>query len=140
MTIPEAVTAYASAGQEYHVQSRGRPERKPEEAAKRILRRKRFGNRLRELRETAGLTLSRAAQLAGMSSPRKLSQYETTCYPPGDIVARLAPHYGVEERDLAAMVLSHSDPILYQGITGTPGYEPHPDEIADYLRNGSAVG
>ena len=129
--------AYASAKKEpkdFSVRTKGRPERDPREAAMRNLRRLHFGQRLRRLRESAKLTQSQAAKQAGMVSPRKLAQYETTCYPPGDIVCRLANAYGVDPRNLANMVLSHSDPELFEALTGLPGYQPAEDEIQAYLR------
>lgn len=72
--------------------------------------------------------------LAGMKSPRKLSQYETTCYPPGDVIVKLAPIYGVTAQDLAALVLSHSDPELFEAMTGKAGYEPSSYQINAFLR------
>ena len=132
-SIPDAATTYGEADHDYLVQGRGRPERNPRESAIRNLRRRAFGRRLRELRLAANLTLSRAAALSGMSSPRKLSQYETTCYPPGEIVRSLSRHYGVTERELADLVLRHSDPTLYAAITGQPGFEVTEAMITDYL-------
>lgn len=131
--IQAAVCENPSAEREHPVKTRGRPERDPVEAARRILRRQHFGSRLRELREGAGLTLSGAAVAAGMSSPRKLSQYESTCYPPGDVVVTLAPLYGVTEKDLADLVLSHSDPALFTSMTGRAGFEPSAEAISDFL-------
>lgn len=131
-----ALQTYGSSEQTYHVQSRGRPERNPHEAALRSLRRREFGKKMREMREAAGLSLSRAASLAGIASARKLSQYETTCYPPGDIIVRIAPFYNVKPRQLCSLVLSHSDPELYTGLTGKEGYMPSEKEIEDYLTRG----
>lgn len=127
--IQQAVTDNPDADKHLRVQSRGRPERNPVEAARRILRRKHFGARMRELREGASLTLSGAASMSDMTSPRKLSQYETTCYPPGDVVVKLAPLYGVTVKDLSELVLSHSDPALFEAMTGRPGYEPPKGDI-----------
>ena len=131
--IKDAVKAHPKAAENYLVQSRGRPERDPREAARSVLRRKHFGKAMRELRLGADLTLTRAAEISKVSAPRKLSQYETTCYPPGDVVVRLAPSYGVTAEDLAKLVLSHSDPALYEAITGEPGYNPTEQDISDYL-------
>lgn len=128
---------YAAAKEQpkdFSVRTKGRPERNPREAAMRNLRRLHFGQRLRGLREAAKLTQSQAAKHAGMASPRKLAQYETTCYPPGDIVRRLATAYGVDAADLARMVLSHSDPDMFEAITGMRGYQPVEDDIDAYLK------
>jgi len=134
-TMKGALHTYGDRSEDnFHVQSRGRPERNPRESALRNLRRKEFGKKMREMREAAGLSLSRAAALAGIASARKLSQYETTCYPPGDIIVRLAPFYGVKPRQLCSLVLSHSDPELYAGITGKEGYAPSDAEIEAYLK------
>ena len=132
-TIREAAITYANADSAFGVKGRGRPEREPSVAARSFLQRQHFGERLRELREGANLTLSGAANLAGLNSPRKLAQYETTCYPPGDVVVRLAPHYGVDVRELAEMVLSHSDPVMFRSLTGHAGYEPSKRMIEEYL-------
>ncbi len=137
--IKDAVKAHPNAAENYMVQSRGRPERDPREAARSILRRKHFGNAMRDLRLAADLTLTRAAEISQVSAARKLSQYETTCYPPGDVVVRLAPSYGVSAEELAKMVLSHSDPDLYEAITGEPGYQPSERSIDEYL-NGEIDG
>lgn len=131
--IDDALDRYADAEKGYNVQSRGRPERNPRESAIRNLRRRAFGNRMREIREQADLTLSRAAALADIASARKLSQYETTCYPPGDIVLRLAPHYKVKPKFLCELVLFHSDPDLYLGLTGREGYMPSEADIAAWI-------
>ncbi|MEY8800275.1 helix-turn-helix domain-containing protein [Leisingera sp. XS_AS12] len=137
--IVDCVSANPTADQDYRVQARGRPERDPVETARRILRRKHFGNRMRELRNGASLTLAQAANLAGVTSPRKLSQYETTCYPPGEVIVGLAPHYGVSEKDLAGLVLAHSDPDLFKALTGNAGYEPSRADIAAFI-NANADG
>lgn len=132
-----ALHTYGESSEEsFHVHSRGRPERNPREAALRTLRRRAFGKKMRELRENAKLSLSRAAALAGIASARKLSQYETTCYPPGDIILRIAPFYGVKPRQLCSLVLSHSDPELYAGLTGKEGYLPSEEEIEQFLARG----
>lgn len=131
--ILEAMSQHPEAGDEFRVPSRGRPGRKPEDAARRALRREAFGRRLRRLREEAGLSLGQVAELTGLTSPRKLAQYETTCYPPGDIVALLAPHYRIEARDLAEMVLMHSDPALFEAITGRRGCHPTRRAVAERL-------
>lgn len=133
LSIQDAVAANPDADKTLNVAGRGRPEREPRDAARRILSRQHFGAQLRSLREGVDLSLSRAAALAGLNSSRKLSQYETTCYPPGEVVERLAPHYGVEPRELAEMVLRHSDPSLFQAITGKPGYEPPLRDIEHFM-------
>ncbi|MCE6958794.1 helix-turn-helix domain-containing protein [Cereibacter sphaeroides] len=133
--MKDVLTVYPDADLVFNVQNRGRPERNPRETAIRILCRQAFGKRMRELRDGADLSLSRAASLAGIASARKLSQYETTCYPPGDIVLRLAPHYGVKPKQLCELVLSHSDPEMYLGLTGRRGYEPSEEEIEAFLAN-----
>ncbi|PTX52602.1 helix-turn-helix protein [Gemmobacter caeni] len=100
----------------FQVRSRGRPKIRKEEAERREARRVRFGAKLRRMRERMGLTLAEAAARAGISSPRKLSQYETTCYPPGWVIRAIAPVYGVGETYLAELVLKHNDPDLYQAL------------------------
>lgn len=100
----------------FTVRKRGRPKTDPVEAMMKEERRKEFGNKLRQLREARGLTLAQASDAAGISSARKVSQYETTCYPPGWIVSALAPVYRVGEKYLAALVLKHSDPELFDAI------------------------
>lgn len=104
------------AGESFPVRSRGRPKTDAEEASRREERRVRFGAILRRLREERGLTLADAAQRAGISSPRKLSQYETICYPPGKVIRAIAPVYGVSEAYLAELVLKHNDPDLHQAL------------------------
>ncbi|MBW3243625.1 helix-turn-helix domain-containing protein [Epibacterium sp. DP7N7-1] len=131
--IQQAVTKNPNADKKLKVQTRGRPERDPFEAAQRILRRQHFGRRMRELREGASLTLSGAASMSGMTSPRKLSQYETTCYPPGEVVVKLAPLYGVTVCALSELVLSHSDPALFEAMTGRPGYEPPKEDVRQFV-------
>lgn len=105
----------------FPVRSRGRPKIRKEEAERREARRVRFGAKLRRLRERNGLTLAESAARAGISSPRKLSQYETTCYPPGWVVRAIAPVYGVGETYLAELVLKHNDPDLYQALMSGKG-------------------
>jgi DNA-binding XRE family transcriptional regulator len=100
----------------FPVRPRGRPKTKEDEAKKREDRRILFGSKLRSLREGRGLTLADAAQRAGISSPRKLSQYETTCYPPGWVIRAIAPVYGVREGYLAELVLKHNDPDLHHAL------------------------
>jgi len=100
----------------FPVRSRGRPKTDQDEAQKREARRVLFGSKLRRLREGRGLTLAEAAQRAGISSPRKLSQYETTCYPPGWVIRAIAPVYGVREAYLAELVLKHNDPDLHHAL------------------------
>jgi DNA-binding XRE family transcriptional regulator len=100
----------------FPVRSRGRPKTDHDEAQKREARRFTFGSKLRRLRESKGLTLAEAAQRAGISSPRKLSQYETTCYPPGWVIRAISPVYGVREAYLAELVLKHNDPDLHHAL------------------------
>lgn len=100
----------------YAVRSRGRPKTDPKEARMKEDSRKAFGAKLRSLREKQGLTLAQASDAAGISSARKVSQYETTCYPPGWIVSALAPVYKVSEKYLASLVIAHSDPELFDAI------------------------
>jgi len=105
----------------FPVRSRGRPKTSVEEAKKREARRLRFGAKLRQMREAKELTLAEAAQRSGISSPRKLSQYETICYPPGRVVRAIAPIYGVSEAYLAELVLKHNDPDLYEALMSETG-------------------
>lgn len=113
----EAAREVADIAEEsFPVRSRGRPKTDAEEAMRREERRVRFGAKLRQLREAKGLTLAEAAQRAGISSPRKLSQYETICYPPGKVIRAIAPIYGVSEAFLAELVLKHNDPDLHQAL------------------------
>lgn len=133
--ILDAMSKHPDAGAEFQVPSRGRPGRQPSETARSDLRREAFGRKLRRLREKSGLSLGQVSQATGLSSPRKLAQYETTCYPPGDIVKLLAPHYGVEHRELAEMVLMHSDPALFEAITGRRGFHPTRRDIATRLQD-----
>lgn len=121
----------------YPVQGRGRPERQPVEAARKNLSRIRFGMILREFRKDAGMTLHQVAVAANITSARKLAQYETTCYPPGEALKALAPIYGVELRDLSLKLIEHSDPILYEGITNERAYQPSPEEIQAYIQSGN---
>lgn len=100
----------------YPVRSRGRPKTDPKEARMKEDSRKAFGAKLRSLREEQGLTLAQASDAAGISSARKVSQYETTCYPPGWIISALAPVYKVSEKYLASLVIAHSDPELFDAI------------------------
>ena len=100
----------------FPVRSRGRPKTSTEEAKRREERRLRFGAKLRQMREAKGLTLADAAHRSGISSPRKLSQYETVCYPPGKVIRAIAPIYGVSEAYLAELVLKHNDPDLHQAL------------------------
>ncbi|MFG6083422.1 helix-turn-helix domain-containing protein [Paracoccus litorisediminis] len=130
--IAGAVEKYAGVGEKFSVQGRGRPERHPVDAARRALRREKFGRELRELRIEAGLTLQTAADTAGLSSARKLAQYETTCYPPGEVLISLAPIYGTTQDELGWKLLRHSDPALYRSIRGEEGYEPTDLEIQHY--------
>ena len=89
---------------------RGRPRMDPSEIRKRAVRREIFGLQLKDLREARGLTLAAAAEAAGIDSPRKLSQYETKCYPPGRVLRILALVYQVTPKYLSALKLSNSDP------------------------------
>jgi DNA-binding XRE family transcriptional regulator len=112
----EAAREFDNAEEAFPVRSRGRPKTDQDEAKKREDRRVLFGSKLRRLREGRGLTLAEAAQRAGISSPRKLSQYETTCYPPGWVIRAIAPVYGVREAYLAELVLKHNDPDLHHAL------------------------
>jgi DNA-binding XRE family transcriptional regulator len=103
-------------GKKFPVRSRGRPKSDDAEMRRRERRRSMFGAKLRRMREAKGLTLAKAANEAGISSPRKLSQYETTCYPPGWVIRAIAPVYGVDERKLADLVLKYSDPEMHKAI------------------------
>lgn len=105
-----------SAGEKFPVRSRGRPKSNDAEMRRRELRRSKFGAKFRRMRESMGLTLARAATDAGISSPRKLSQYETTCYPPGWVIRAIAPVYGVDEKKLADLVLRYSDPEMHGAL------------------------
>lgn len=129
----QLLSTYGKSVNKFNVRTRGRPERSAREHAIIALRRQAFGLRMKALREAAGLTLIDAARLAEVSSPRKLSQYETTCYPPGDIVMRLAPHYGVDPEMICELVLEHSDPAMFEGLTGKPGFAPTEKQITEYL-------
>lgn len=58
--------------------------------------------RLRELRETTGLSLRRTARLSGVSAAR-LSQLELSGKPiPGALALRLVPHLGLGVLDVAS--------------------------------------
>jgi hypothetical protein len=100
------------------VRSRGRPKTEPAEAAEKAARRKNVGDELLRLRTAQGLTLNDAAERAGITSGRKLSQYERNCYPPGWVIGALAPIYRVEASYLAALVLANSDPEMYHALFG----------------------
>lgn len=105
-----------TAKERFPVRPRGRPKSKESEMRERIRRRESFGSKFRRMRVASGMTLAAAADAAGISSPRKLSQYETTCYPPGWVIREIAPVYGVSEKKLAAMVLKHSDPDMFRAL------------------------
>jgi len=102
----------------FAVRSRGRPEMGAKEAKDKQERREAFGSALKELREKRGLTLAAAAEEAGIASARKLSQYETKCYPPGWVLTALAPVYGTTAKHLAALKLSNSDPYTFAALSG----------------------
>lgn len=106
------------AGERFVVRSRGRPKTSDAEREKIEGRRKAFGSILKKLREKAKYTLARAASEAGIASARKLSQYETTCYPPGWVVSQLAPVYGISEQYLAALTIYHNDPEMFAALSG----------------------
>ena len=89
----------------------------PGEAREKSERREAFGSRLKELREAQGLTLAAAAEAAGIASARKLSQYETKCYPPGWVLTALAPVYEVSAKYLAALKLANSDPYTFSALS-----------------------
>lgn len=106
--------------EEYRSRSRGRPKRSREATGAVELRRAAFGEKLRSLRNAAGLSINKAAQVAGIATPRRISQYEGVSYPPGAMVRLLARAYGVDERMLSRLVLAHSDPDLFEAVTGEP--------------------
>jgi hypothetical protein len=111
------------AAERYAVRSRGRPETDPAEAQQKRERRKHFGEGLKTLRKSQGLTLAAAAEAAGIASARKLSQYETTCYPPGWVVCALAPVYNVDAKTLAARAIASSDPDMFRALSGDRSVE-----------------
>lgn len=113
----------AKASDRYAVRSRGRPETDPREAQEKKERRDAYGDKLKKLRAAQGLTLAAAAEAAGIASARKLSQYETTCYPPGWVVSALAPVYAVDATYLAAMTLASSDPDMFAALAGGKSFE-----------------
>jgi hypothetical protein len=128
------IAAYGDAGAtRYRVAGRGRPAREPEDAAAREIRLHKFGAHLKRLREQVGLSPREAARLAQLSSPRKLTQYEGVCFPPGNILRKLAQIYGITGYDMACTFLAHSDPDLHLMVTGRPGIEPSDDEIREHL-------
>ena len=131
----DIIKRYASSAKtNYNVQTSGRPGRSPRDAAVRTLRRQAFGIKMKSLREDMSLTLSEAALIAGITSPRKLAQYETTCYPPGDVILKLAPHYNVSQEFLCYLVLEHSDPDMFLGITGITAFTPSEAIVDAYLK------
>lgn len=107
----------------FAVRSRGRPEMDPDEAKEKMARREVFGQQLKKLREQKDLTLKSAAEAAGIASARKLSQYETKCYPPGWVLTSLAPVYGVTPKYMAALRLSCSDPYTFLALTDGQTFE-----------------
>ena len=111
------------AGKRFKVRSRGRPETDPREAQEKRERRAAFGQKLKALRDARGLTLAGAAEAAGIASARKLSQYETTCYPPGWVISALAPVYEIDSAHLAALTLSSSDPDMFAALSGDRSVE-----------------
>lgn len=131
----EAMAKFGDAGMDhYQVNPRGRPARSVEEAAEREVRLHRFGAYLRKLREDVDLSPRDVARMTGISSPRKLTQYETNCYPPGEIVLALAKCYGILSHDLARTMLAHSDPALHLALTGDAGVAVTPEDIAAKIR------
>jgi transcriptional regulator with XRE-family HTH domain len=130
MSPAKAMAKYGQDGMDhYHVNSRGRPPRSAEDAAEREIRLHRFGAYLRDLRESVGLSPRDVVEMTGISSPRKLTQYETNCYPPGEIVLMLSKCYGVPSHDLAIMALAHSDPEMHLALTGRPGISVSQEDI-----------
>lgn len=111
--------------------SRGRPAADDDETRDREFRKAAFGRKLRALREAAGVSTRMVAEMAGLGSARGLQQYEGRCYPPGSVVRRIAVHYGVTPRAMGEMVLMHSDPDLYEIVTGKPGVRRPPGETRD---------
>lgn len=139
MSPAEAMAKFGDAGMDhYRVNPRGRPARSAEEAAEREVRLHRFGSYLRKLREDVGLSPRDVARMTEIGSPRKLTQYETNCYPPGEIILALAKCYGVLSHDLAHTMLAHSDPALHLALTGKDGIIVTPEEIADRIRDNAA--
>ena len=117
--VPFSELAQSVKGEKaFAVRRRGRPSTDPAEAQAKEMRRSRFGSALRQMRENSNMTLAEASDAAGIASARKLSQYETTCYPPGWIVRALAPVYGVDERYLAALAVANEDPDMFEALTG----------------------
>jgi transcriptional regulator with XRE-family HTH domain len=100
----------------FPVRSRGRPEMGADEAKAKADRRQQFGDRLKALREAQNLTLQDASDAAGIASARKLSQYETKCYPPGWILTALAPVYKTSAKYLAALKIAMSDPYTFAAL------------------------
>jgi len=120
-----------TSSERFAVRSRGRPQTDPVEAQAKKERRKAFGAKLKVLRDKKGLTLAAAADAAGIASARKLSQYETTCYPPGWVISALAPVYGVEVKYLAALALSSSDPDMFAALSDNMS----PEEFSDHYED-----
>jgi transcriptional regulator with XRE-family HTH domain len=112
------------------VRSRGRPKTDPREAKEKLDRRKAYGAKLQKMRDAKGLTLEAAAEAAGIASARKLSQYETTCYPPGWVLKALAPVYGVEPKFLAALTVESSDPSMFSALSDDRTAEEFSEESA----------
>ena len=99
------------------IRPRGRPKMDPGVKREKTDRQVRFGINLKELRVAQGLTLDTAATAAGLESPRKLSQYETKCYPPGWVLRNLASVYQVTPKYLSSLKLASSDPDDWVSIS-----------------------
>ena len=102
---------------QFTTRPRGRPRMDANERRERIGRREIFGLHLKNLRMARRLTLATAAEAAGIDSARKLSQYETKCYPPGRVLRILASVYHVTPKYLSALKLAHSDPDDWESIS-----------------------
>lgn len=100
----------------FTVRSRGRPKTEPAEEQSKTERRKEFGAILKRLRKSKGLTLNAAADRAGLTSGRKLSQYEQTCYPSGWVIQALAPVYEISAARLARLAMKSRDPEMFNAL------------------------
>lgn len=117
---------------------RGRPSLSEHDVALRQLRLEHFGEAMRKFRESAELTIAEASRAVDGSSPRRLLQYEGVCFPPGNILDDIARAYGVDPDVLGRLVLSHSDPELFEIICDKPGYTPSATEIQKRIEKNRA--
>lgn len=122
--IVKAIQAPKADARQSATRRRGRPTLSPEDVAIRQLRLEHFGRAMRKLREDAGLSIADASRSLDSSSPRRLLQYEGVCFPPGEIIDDIARTYGVEPEALGKLVLSHSDPDLFEILCHEPAYRP----------------